>query len=72
MRPKRIIPRQTEGNYSGAESTVKATNIAEAMRLFSLAKKRLLDINNWDKYSGHAATAFLHLDAKGRRVTRKP
>lgn len=67
-----IIPSQKEGSETGAEDKTVTDTLNDAKDLFNQAKKRLLDINSWDKFSGPASATFCLIDANGKEVSREP
>lgn len=67
-----IVPRHTKGSRSGAKHEVDSPTHKAAQDLFNTARARLLDINNWDLYSGHATSTFCLTNAQGEQVNRKP
>jgi len=67
-----IVPSQHIGNQTGAKASVDTKDVVKAVNTFIQAKSRLLDINNWHKYSGTAATKFTLTDSAGNPVNRSP
>ncbi len=51
--PNISLPPQEEGAEKNIETTEELTNIEEAKELFSAAKNRLFDVNQWDKICGN-------------------
>jgi hypothetical protein len=66
MAEKKRIPEQHTGTKTGAK-VKERTSPESAKMLFARARKRLLDINSWDKYSGIAGANFRLADEKGNR-----
>ncbi|MFY9308603.1 MAG: hypothetical protein WAQ28_06060 [Bacteroidia bacterium] len=67
-----IIPEQKTGSYTGATATVELNSRNEAVELFKVAKSRLLNINNWDEYSGAASATFELTDSNGKGISAPP
>jgi hypothetical protein len=73
MAEKKRIPEQHTGTETGAKVQETAPR-ENAKALFIRARKRLFDINSWDKYSGIAGAKFLLMDEHGtskRGIARK-
>jgi hypothetical protein len=70
MQPE-IVPVQKQGGQSDNEHTVVCSTREEAMKLFVNARKRLLDVNNWETYChGLLSADFKLCDTQGNPVTR--
>jgi len=64
----------TQGQFtmqSNMEHTIIADSIEYAEDSFVDAKERLLDVNNWKRYSGQLGITFLLNDDHGREVHRR-
>lgn len=67
-----LIPEQKDGAETNTEE-IKNFRDSEAASLFyKEAKRRLLNINDWQKYAGVATAAFYLCDEKGIEVQRPP
>jgi hypothetical protein len=53
-----LVPEQTVGSKMDAQSEIRCGSLTEAILFYQVTKKRLFDINNWDKTSGTSATCF--------------
>jgi hypothetical protein len=67
-----LVPNQHEGGKTDAGTVVKKQTAEEARQLFSIAKERMLDVNNWHKYSGPGSATFQLTDSKGKELESKP
>ena len=65
-----IIPTQFAGQEIEVEATKELKNEAEAKSLYNVAKKKLLDVNNWKKIAGTITAQFQIINEKGEEVTR--
>ena len=65
-----IIPPQHTGTEIEVDATVELKDIEEAKRFYSIAKSRLLEINNWHHVAGIISARFLLIDAAGNEVDR--
>jgi hypothetical protein len=73
VKGKRVLtPVQRKGAKTGARVSVNAGSRAQAVAIFSDAKARMLDINNWDKLCGPGTAAFKLVNKSGRVVNRTP
>src|SRR5215212_10278194 len=74
MEPKEpgIVPPQVTGRESGATAEKNMETPAKAAELFAIARRRLLDINNWKKYSGVLSAEFQLTDAEGNPLAGPP
>ncbi len=70
-RPARSVPYQNVGTRSGAEVVKNVTSLVDAKLAYRLAKKRLLDVNNWNNYAGVNMTMF-YLYSKRNTKLRRP
>lgn len=64
-----IIPSQQEGFAIDTESSVELNSVNEAIEFFQTVKKRLLDVNNWQKIAGKLTSEFQLVDEKGQSVS---
>jgi hypothetical protein len=60
-----IVPKQVTGSRTGATSKLKTASAEAAEKLFTEAKTRLLDINNWYRFCGKKGAEFCLTDARG-------
>ena len=65
-----IIPTQFAGQEIEVEATKELKDEAEAKSLYNVAKKKLLDVNNWKKIAGTITAQFQIINEKGEEVTR--
>ena len=65
----KTIPEKFDGGNINAESVVQLHNLTAAKELFLLAKKRLMDVNNWKEISEQAIAEFRLTDAQGNEVS---
>ncbi len=65
-----IVPDQTEGWQSNTEESEKTHNSADAIMLYSLAAKRLLDVNSWQKLDTKMLAEFHLSNQQGNDVNR--
>lgn len=66
-----IVPPQFTGKEIEADATRELENETAARSFFEIAKKRLLDVNNWDKIAGAITAQFQVIDEKGKEVNRE-
>lgn len=71
IKPTDTVPEQNEGVQKDFREIVDAKDKKSAMALFRESKKRLLDINNWDKLSGSFSAKFRLTDLYGKEIKRK-
>ena len=60
-----LIPQQQSGSEVNIQSESKFNSLADAKSFYSLAKLRLLDVNNWERTCGTTATTFQLMLADG-------
>lgn len=65
-------PPQVTGRESGATAEKNMSSAAKAVELFTIARRRLLDINNWKKYSGVLSAEFKLTDMDGNPLEGPP
>ena len=65
-----IIPPQFKGQEIEVEATYDLETEAEAQHLYEAAKKKLLNVNNWNEVAGAFTARFLIIDKKGYEVQR--
>jgi hypothetical protein len=65
-----IVPSQFAGQEIEVKATKKLKDEAEAKSLYNVAKKKLLDVNNWKKIGGTITAKFQIVDEKGEEVSR--
>lgn len=61
----KTIPEKFDGGNINAERVVELHNLAAAKELFTLARKRLLDVNRWKEISAYPIADFKLCDSKG-------
>lgn len=66
-----IIPPQFKGQEIEAEATKELKDETEAKSLYKVAKKKLLDVNNWKNITGAITAQFQIIDEKGKEVYRE-
>lgn len=66
-----IVPPQFTGKEIEVEATRELEDQTGARRFFEIAKKRLLDVNNWNKIAGAITAQFQIIDEKGQAVDRE-
>jgi len=65
-----LIPKQQQGHEKNLEYIMPCDSIEEAEDSFVDAKERLMDVNNWNKYSGIDGLEFRLSDHHGKTVSR--
>lgn len=66
-----IVPPQFTGQEIETEATQMLTSEADAERLYRVARKKLLDVNNWNSVAGVITAQFQIIDEKGNQVSRE-
>ncbi|MDB5250547.1 MAG: hypothetical protein JWQ40_4941 [Segetibacter sp.] len=66
------LPEKVEGDQKDIVAKEETGSIEEAQQLFGVAKKRLLNVNEWDKICGTASAVFRLTDESGREVQGEP
>ena len=66
-----IVPPQFKGQEIETEATKELKEETEAKSLYTVAKKRLLNVNNWKKIAGAMTAQFQIIDEKGKEVNRE-
>lgn len=66
-----IVPPQFTGQEIETEATQVLTTEADAERLYNSAKKKLLEVNNWNKVAGVVTAQFQIIDEEGKEVSRE-
>jgi hypothetical protein len=66
-----IVPPQFTGREIEAEATRELEDERAAIKFFAIARKRLLDVNNWNKIAGAITAQFQIIDEKGKEVNRE-
>jgi len=66
-----IVPPQFKGQETEVEAIKELKDEAAAKSLFNVAKKKLLDVNNWKKIAGAITAEFQIIDEKGEEVNRE-
>lgn len=65
------IPKQEEGSEMDVFEKTTFKDEAAAKAFYALAKKRLLEVFNWDELCGYASATFTLMDASGKEVRRE-
>ncbi len=63
-----LVPEQQFGVEKNASETVEFDNWEAAQQFFQIARKRLLDVNNWQTICGGLSSTFIVRDAHGQSV----
>ncbi|MEJ7682885.1 MAG: hypothetical protein WKG06_34525 [Segetibacter sp.] len=66
------LPEKEEGAQKDIEAKEETATVEEAKQLFERVKKRLLDVNDWDKICGKASAVFTLTNEQGREVVGTP
>jgi hypothetical protein len=66
-----IVPAQFTGKEIEVEATRELEDETVARSFFEIAKRRLLDVNNWNKIAGAFTAQFQIIDEKGKEVSRE-
>jgi hypothetical protein len=66
-----IVPLQFTGQEIETASTQVLKTEANAESLYNEARKKLLDVNNWNKVAGIVTARFQIIDEKGKEVNRE-
>jgi hypothetical protein len=66
------LPEKVEGAQKDIEAKEELNTIDEAKQLFETAKRRLLNVNNWDKICGTASAVFRLTNESGSEVEGEP
>jgi hypothetical protein len=65
-----IIPQQQGGGASDTDATATFDSPVQAKEFYQVAKQRLLQVNNWQKWAGAATASFQLTDTQGADVDR--
>jgi len=65
-----LVPEQQQGLHKHMEHTIVADTAEEAEDCFVDAKERLLDVNNWNKFSAIKGGEFRLKDSHGKETER--
>lgn len=65
-----LVPLQFQGFEKNLEYSIISDSVEDAEDDFVDAKERLLDVNNWNKYSENATIAFQLSDSNGKNAKR--
>lgn len=65
-----IIPPQHTGTEIEVDASVELKDTDEAKRFYTVAKSRLLEVNNWHHVAGIISARFQLIDAAGNEVNR--
>lgn len=66
------VPEKEEGAQKDIVATEETETVEAAIDLFESSKKRLLDVNNWDKIAGKGSAIFTLTDEKGKEAEGSP
>ncbi len=66
------LPKQQVGAEKNIETIEQLNSPEEAKKLFDIAKKRLLNVNQWDKICGKLSAIFKLTDEKGNEIEGEP
>jgi hypothetical protein len=66
----RIVPHQQKGARKDIEHTVNAIDENDARKLFMIARNRLMNVNEWHRYTGRISATFKLTDASGKELNR--
>jgi len=66
-----IVPAQFKGQEIEADATKELKDETDAKGLYNVARKKLLDVNNWKKIAGAITAQFQIIDEKGKEVNRE-
>jgi len=66
-----IVPPQFTGQEIETEAIKVLHDETEAKSLYNVAKKKLLDVNNWKEIAGAITARFQIIDEKGKAVNRE-
>ncbi len=72
QKPDISLPNQEEGSEKNIETTQELNSTEEAKELFNQAKKRLLDVNQWQQICGKMSAVFKLADEKGNDIEGDP
>ncbi|HVG16836.1 MAG TPA: hypothetical protein VM935_17830 [Chitinophagaceae bacterium] len=67
-----IVPEQNKGSQSNTEASQDFASAEEAVHFYSLARKRLLNVNEWHQVAGTLSADFALTDNEGNPITREP
>lgn len=67
---KPTVPAQEKGVQKNILHSIEAADEHDARRVFLIARKRLMDVNNWKEFSGNASATFRLLDGNGNEAAR--
>ena len=70
-KPTHSIPAQHEGVQKDLEESLETKDVKSALAQYREGKRRLLDINNWDKLCGSFSAKFKLTDLYGKGIRRK-
>jgi len=66
-----IVPPQFKGQEIEVDAVQDLKTESEAQRLYDTAKKKLLNVNNWNRIAGAVTARFQIIDKKGNEVDRE-
>jgi hypothetical protein len=65
-----IVPAQVTGKSTVTHTRYTCRNRIEAEEYYTIAARRLLEVNQWQQWAGKATAAFQLVDAQGREQFR--
>jgi hypothetical protein len=65
-----IVPTQYTGEEIVADSSLELKDNSEAKAFYEIAKRHLLNVNDWHKVAGSLSAIFKVLDPSGKEVNR--
>src|SRR5437764_8035780 len=66
-----IVPSQYTGKDTEAEASTELQNDADAMNFYHIAKKRLLQVNQWHQLAGLISAKFQLTDENGAEIDQE-
>ena len=67
---KDLVPEQTEGSASDIAAMHECKDDTTASAFYQVVKKRLLNVNGWEKIAGLSSADFKLFDSSGKEVRR--
>jgi hypothetical protein len=65
-----IVPEQQSGIETNTETSVEFNSLEEAKTFYQKVKRRLLNVNDWQKFAGTLTADFQLTDKDGKEVNR--
>ena len=66
-----IVPPQYKGQEIEVDATQDLKTEVDALHLYNIARKKLLNVNNWSKVAGVLTAEFQIVDKNGEKVHRE-